>query len=222
MAWTEVATVVRRFLPSMPRRRVGPSVLLLTALAVGQAAPPEEPKPAPPPPDRWPLMLALQGTYPGWLLDGNKLQLYGWVDSAFTASTVRHDQLPMGFNYRANEFHVQQAWVRFERPVDQNAATPTFGFRSDTFAGHRLSLHDRPRPVRRPTDRQQRRAGHLRRRPGSVLRRGLLPADRPRAGREARPLLRPVRRTRASTRRSTPFVSRSTTSSTTRSRTPDC
>ncbi|HTK74709.1 MAG TPA: outer membrane beta-barrel protein [Gemmataceae bacterium] len=114
---------------------MGPSLLLMTALAVGQTAPPEEPKPALPPPDRWPLMLALQGTYPGWLLDGNNLKLYGWVDSAFTASSDRHEQLPMGFNYRANEYHVQQAWIRFERPVDQTAATPTFGFRTDTFAG---------------------------------------------------------------------------------------
>src|SRR2546423_461911 len=92
------------------------SVFLGGVLALGQATPPAEkavaPTPPPPPPDRWPLMLGLQGTYPGWLLDGNKLQLYGWVDSAFTASSAAHDQLPMGFNYRSNEAHVQQAWVR--------------------------------------------------------------------------------------------------------------
>ncbi len=104
-----------------------------SALAVGQAPTPEAA--APPAPDRWPLMLALQGTYPGWLLDGNKLQLYGWVDASFTASTDRHDQLPMGFNYLANQAAVQQAWVRFELPVDQNATTPTFGFRTDTLFG---------------------------------------------------------------------------------------
>jgi hypothetical protein len=80
-------------------------------------------------------MLALQGTYPGWLLDGNKLQLYGWVDAAFTGSSDRHDQLPMGFNYLSNQAAVQQAWLRFELPVDQSAATPTFGFRTDTFFG---------------------------------------------------------------------------------------
>jgi hypothetical protein len=111
--------------------------VLLTFAAIGQApeAAPETPAPAAPAPERWPLMKALQGTYPSWLLDGNRLQLYGWVDSAFTASSDRHDNLPMGFNYRANEYNVQQAWVRFERPVDQTATTPTFGFRSDTFVG---------------------------------------------------------------------------------------
>src|SRR5438067_11753745 len=116
------------------------TLLLCSLLAVGQTAPEPEkavvpPPPAAPAPDRWFLMRELQGTYPGWLLDGNKLSVSGWVDSAFTASTDRHDQLPMGFNYRANEFEVQQAWVRFERPVDQTATTPTYGFRADTLFG---------------------------------------------------------------------------------------
>jgi hypothetical protein len=115
-------------------------LLLSLALVPGQIGPPSpEPAPVPPPvassPERWPLMLALQGTYPGWLLDGNRLKLYGWIDSSFTASSVHPDQLPMGFNYRANEAQLQQAWVRFEKPVDQNATTPTFGFRIDTLAG---------------------------------------------------------------------------------------
>jgi hypothetical protein len=116
---------------------MGWSLVLTSALAIGQAAPPAEAPPTPPSPDpgRWPPMLALQGTWPGWLRDGNKLQLYGWVDSAFTASSARHDQLPMGFNYRANEAHVQQAWLRFERAVDQSSNGPTFGFRTDAFVG---------------------------------------------------------------------------------------
>src|SRR5262245_59257307 len=41
----------------------------------------------------------------------------------------------MGFNYRANEFVLQQGWVRFELPVDTSATTPTLGFRTDTFFG---------------------------------------------------------------------------------------
>jgi hypothetical protein len=100
-------------------------------------SPPETPaaKPAPPPPDRWFLMRELQGTYPGWLLDGNKVQVLGWTDMAFTASTDHREQLPMGFNYRANEFHVQQDWLRIDRQVDQSATTPTFGFRFDTLFG---------------------------------------------------------------------------------------
>jgi Putative beta-barrel porin-2, OmpL-like. bbp2 len=111
-----------------------PALLLSGVLALGQATPPAEPSAPPPAPpaDRWLLMRCLQGTYPGWLLDGDKVRVYGWTDLSFTASSDRFDQLPMGFNYRANEFLLQQNWLRVERPVDQAATAPTFGFRSDT------------------------------------------------------------------------------------------
>jgi hypothetical protein len=87
---------------------------------------------APPPADRWLLMRLLQGTYEGWLLDGNRIQVYGWDDLTYTASSDRRDNLPMGFNYRANRFLLQSNYLRVEMPVDQKATTPTFGFRSDT------------------------------------------------------------------------------------------
>ena len=78
-------------------------------------------------------MKELQGTWPGALLDDNRLRLLGWTDMSFTASSVAPEQLPMGFNYRANEFLLQQNWLRFERTVVTNGTSePTFGFRSDT------------------------------------------------------------------------------------------
>src|SRR5207244_10282087 len=50
----------------------------------------------------------------------------------YTSSSDRSTNLPMGFNHRANEFLVQQNWVRFERTVVTSGTTePTFGFRSD-------------------------------------------------------------------------------------------
>src|SRR4051794_5968384 len=97
-----------------------PALLLSGVLAVGQTTPPAEPPaaapPAPPPAaDRWLLMQALQGTYPGWLLDGNKVQVSGWTETSFTASTDRFGQPPMGFNYRADEFLLHQHWLRVEK-----------------------------------------------------------------------------------------------------------
>ena len=83
-------------------------------------------------PDRWPLMNALQGTWYGAELDDQRLSVSGWASMTFTGSTDRHDQLPMGFNYLANQFTLQQNLVRVERFVDPNATTPTWGFRSDT------------------------------------------------------------------------------------------
>jgi hypothetical protein len=77
-------------------------------------------------------MRALQGTWPGGLLDSQRMQLTGWVDVSFTASSDERSNLPMGFNWRANEFLLQQNWVRFERTVVTSGTTePTFGFRSD-------------------------------------------------------------------------------------------
>jgi hypothetical protein len=117
------------------------ALLLSGGLALGQAEEPPPEKPAAeeaqavPPPgapaERWPLMKHLQGTWYGSLLDDNKLRLYGWADVSYTGSTDAHNQLPMGFNYRANDFLLQQNWVRFERPTDQKATVPTFGFRWD-------------------------------------------------------------------------------------------
>jgi hypothetical protein len=116
-----------------------PHLLIGLALVLGQTEPapndaPPEPTPAAPAPtpDRWLLMRSLQGAWPGWLLDSHRLQLSGWTEAAFTASTAANSQLPMGFNYRANEFQLQQNWVRFERPVQTSGTTDSsFGFRND-------------------------------------------------------------------------------------------
>jgi hypothetical protein len=111
-----------------------PLLLCTTALWLGQTSSPPEPQPvAPsPPPDRWFVMRELQGTSIGAILYDSSVQISGWTHASFTASTDVHEQLPMGFNYRANEFLLQQNWLRLERPVNQNGTEPTFGFRSDT------------------------------------------------------------------------------------------
>lgn len=109
------------------------TALLCAALTLGQAEAPGPLPPAPPAPDRWLLMKALQGTWEGALLDGSRTQVYGWTDMSFTASSDRVSNLPMGFNWRGNDFLLQQNWLRVERSVVTTGTTePTFGFRSDT------------------------------------------------------------------------------------------
>jgi hypothetical protein len=88
-------------------------------------------------------MQAAQGTWLGALLDDNRLGVSGWTDLTATASTARRDHLPVGFNYLANSLLLQQNWLRVERTVDESAATPTWGFRSDTIlpgADYRFTL----------------------------------------------------------------------------------
>src|SRR5262245_22039052 len=108
---------------------------ITAALALGQAPATEAPAPpptAPPAPDRWLLMKSLQGTWPGAVLDESRTRVSGWTDVSFTASSDRNSNLPMGFNYRANEPLLQQNWLRFERTVVTSGTTePTFGFRND-------------------------------------------------------------------------------------------
>jgi hypothetical protein len=51
---------------------------------------------------------------------------------SFTASSDELSNLPLGFNHRANDFLLQQNWVRFEQTIVKSGTTePTFGFRSD-------------------------------------------------------------------------------------------
>jgi hypothetical protein len=99
-------------------------------------SPPASPAPVAQPPapttDRWFLMKELQGTWEGALLDENRMAVSGWTEVSFTASTDHSSNLPMGFNYLANQFAVQQNWLRFERAiVSSGTSEPTFGFRND-------------------------------------------------------------------------------------------
>src|SRR5439155_3113128 len=99
-----------------------PGILLSVALTVGQASDAETPAAAPlpanpPAVDRWVLMHTLQGTWPAWMLDAERIRVYGWTDLSFTGSTARDSNLPLGFNYKANECLLQQNWLRVERPV---------------------------------------------------------------------------------------------------------
>lgn len=120
------------------------SLMLTVALFFGQvetqdeastslpSTPVEAPESAPPP-DRWLIMNALQGTQPGQLLDRSRINICGWTDCSYTTSSAAQRNLPLGFNYRANEFLMQQNWLRVERPVITTGTTdPSFGFRSDT------------------------------------------------------------------------------------------
>jgi hypothetical protein len=86
--------------------------------------------------ERWWLMKQTQGTWLGALLDDNRLYLNGWIEQAFTASSDRISNYPMIFNDRANEYLLQQAWVKFGRNlVKLGTTTPSWGFEIDVLNG---------------------------------------------------------------------------------------
>jgi Putative beta-barrel porin-2, OmpL-like. bbp2 len=98
----------------------------------------ERPSAANPPapltsPERWEFMKFLQGTGCGSLLDDSRIAVSGWMDAGATFGSAGSNNLPLGFNFRDNDFSLQQNWVRIDRPIVTSGTTePTFGFRSDT------------------------------------------------------------------------------------------
>lgn len=114
--------------------RVAPAPFLVPLPSAGPPA--AQPTPVaptvPPPPQRWPLMRAIQGTWMGVGLEDARLQVYGWTQGNFTASTDRSSNLPYGMNYKANQFLLEQNWLRIDRAVvTSGTSQPSFGFRSD-------------------------------------------------------------------------------------------
>ena len=94
------------------------------------------PGPAIVPPERWWLMREVQGTWLGATLDDNRLYLNGWIEQAYTGSTDKVSNYPVIFNDRANEYLLQQFWVRVGRKLATTGTTaPSWGFQIDTIIG---------------------------------------------------------------------------------------
>jgi hypothetical protein len=118
--------------------------------AVPEAAKPIEitaplwPAPAPPPalaaaaaapaagPARWFLMHALQGSWPTYLLDSQRINVYGWTEGSYTQSSNGRINWPILFQSPTDQPFLNQNWLVIERPVVTTGTTePTYGFRTD-------------------------------------------------------------------------------------------
>lgn len=76
------------------------------------------------------FMKAVQGTYEGNLLIGNRMDAYGWTEAAYTASRT-HATWPMLAQSPTNALEMNQNWLVFERTVVTTGTTePTFGFQT--------------------------------------------------------------------------------------------
>ncbi len=81
-------------------------------------------------------MHCFQGTWPAVLLEQHRTQVYGWLEPSYNFSSAAQNNQPVVWNDRANEFLLQQVWLRVERSVVTTGTTmPTFGFRFDLLYG---------------------------------------------------------------------------------------
>src|SRR5262249_30073125 len=67
---------------------------------------------------RWPLMKALQGTWPGDLLDSQRIRVYGWLNGSGNWSSSRKSNTVDSYWVVPNDVMLDQAVVRFERQPD--------------------------------------------------------------------------------------------------------
>jgi Putative beta-barrel porin-2, OmpL-like. bbp2 len=67
---------------------------------------------------RWALMKELQGTWPGDLLDSERIRVYGWVNVSGNVSTADHSNSPTSYWLVPNSVQLDQLVVRAERQLD--------------------------------------------------------------------------------------------------------
>lgn len=62
----------------------------------------------------------------------DRIDVSGWIEGSYTLSNVGTETLPMGFNYEPNEFLLQQNWLSFDKRIDKDAASASWGYHLDT------------------------------------------------------------------------------------------
>jgi hypothetical protein len=67
---------------------------------------------------RYPLMKFLQGTWPGDLLDSQRIQVYGWVNASYNWTNAHNSNTPTSYWIAPNRLELDQLLLRFERQAD--------------------------------------------------------------------------------------------------------
>ncbi len=85
---------------------------------------------------RWPLMKAMQGTWPGDVLDSERIRVYGWINVSGNLSTSRNSNTPDSYWIVPNSVQMDQLVLRAERQVDSVQTDHVdWGFRSTALFG---------------------------------------------------------------------------------------
>jgi hypothetical protein len=81
-------------------------------------------------------MKSLQGTWPGDLLNSQKIRVYGWITAEGNVSTSKNSNTPDSYWIRPNKFDMDQALIRVERNPDTVQTDHIdWGFRSTLIYG---------------------------------------------------------------------------------------
>ncbi len=118
--------------PEQPPATIGG----VPAQAGTEPVPAEEPKadePAKPEPGF--LMKTLSGTWIGERMEERRISASGWIEGSYSPSTNSVSNAPVTWNDRANQFLLNQLWLRLERAVDTESKDVSFGWRVDTLYG---------------------------------------------------------------------------------------
>jgi hypothetical protein len=85
---------------------------------------------------RYIVMKELQGTWPGDLLDSQRINIYGWANASYNWSTSHNSNMPSSYWFEANDVMLNQFVVRAERQVDSVQVDHIdWGFRSTFLYG---------------------------------------------------------------------------------------
>jgi hypothetical protein len=122
--------------PTAPARRALPAPLPSPPMPSGEwqgypliGVPPD-------PINQWPLMKALQGTWPGDFLASERVKVYGWLNASGNLSTAHNSNTPDSYWIVPNSVQLDQAVVRAERQVNSVQTDHVdWGFRSTVLFG---------------------------------------------------------------------------------------
>lgn len=73
----------------------------------------------------------LAGTRAGQLLSDRGIRIYGWTQMSYTASSASKSNLPITFNDRANEFQLNQNFLRIEKAIDTSKKEVQYGWKTE-------------------------------------------------------------------------------------------
>ena len=82
-------------------------------------------------PEPWALMRVLKGTGLGERLEKQRIEISGWTEGNYTASTANRSNFPVTFNDRGDFWQMNQNFLRIDRSIDTSKKEFQLGGRTE-------------------------------------------------------------------------------------------